>query len=101
MESREKVGWIRKRRRKSYYIYHFYFRLGPLCWWSLHFKIHGNKRVRPERLICREVKNDEVNYFPYELPDNLMDGWIEISKSEWNRIMTMLVAREELRRSRF
>ena len=93
-----RVGWTRKwKHKKGYYIYHFYFCLGPFKWWSIHYKIHGNKRVKPEKLILREPKKEEINYYPYNLSNDLMYGWIELEEGMYNKIMNELKRRDDVR----
>ena len=95
-----KVGWKKKKskRKKGYCIYHFYFYLSPFDWWSVHYKIRGNKRVRPEKLILRDPKKEEVNYYPYNLSEDLMDGWVEVEEKRFEVIMEELKRRDGLRR---
>ena len=94
-----KVGWKRKwRSKKGYWIYHFYFYLSPFNWWSVHYKVKGHKRVKPEKLILRDPKKEEVNYYPYNLSEDLMDGWVEIEEDRYNEIMEELKRRDKLRR---
>ena len=85
------VGWTKKRKhKKGYHIYHFYFCLGPACWWSLHYKVRGNKRVRPSKLILKDPKKEEINYYPYNLNEDLMNGWVEVNDERVKIIMEEL-----------
>ena len=94
-----KVGWKKKwKHRKGYWIYHFYFYLSPFDWWSVHYKVRSNKRVRPEKLILRNPKKEEVNYYPYNLSEDLMDGWVEVEEKRFEVIMEELKRRDGLRR---
>ena len=96
-----KVGWTRKKKhKKGYYIFHFYFHLGFADWWSVHYKVRGNKRVRPEKLIQRQAKKEEINYYPYNLSDDLMNGWIELGEDKANEIMNELKRRDKERLGR-
>ena len=94
-----KVGWKKRwKHKKGYWIYHFYFYLSPFNWWSVHYKVRGNKRVRPEKLILRDPKKEEVNYYPYNLSEDLMDGWVEVEEKRFEVIMEELKRRDGLRR---
>lgn len=94
-----KVGWTRKRKhRKGYWIYHFYFCLGSFNWWSVHYKVRGNKKVRPEKLICKDPKKEEFNYYPYNPKEELMNGWVEVGEKRFEVIMEELKRRDKLRR---
>ena len=96
-----KVGWSRKRKhKKGYYIFHFYFRLGFADWWSIHYKVRGNKRVRPEKLILRDPRKEEINYYPYNLEEDLMNGWIELGEKKATEIMDELKRRDNERKER-
>ena len=96
-----KVGWTRKKKhKKGYHIFHFYFCLGFADWWSIHYKVRGNKRVRPEKLIQRQAKKEEINYYPYNLSDDLMNGWIELGEDKTNEIMNELKRRDKERLGR-
>lgn len=96
-----RIGWTKKwKHKKKYHIIHFYFCLGTFNWWSLHYKIKGNKRVRPEKLIHRKVRKEEVNFYPYNLSEDLMDGWIELGDNRAKEIMDELWAREVERQAR-
>ena len=96
-----RVGWTKKwKHKKGYHIYHFYFHLGPFCWWSLHYKVRGNKRVKPEKLILKEPKKEEVNYYPYNLSEDLMCGWIELEEKRSEEIMRELKRRNLERENR-
>ena len=96
-----KVGWTKKwKHKKGYYIYHFYFCLGFADWWSIHYKVRGNKRVRPEKLILRDPRKEEINYYPYNLSEDLMFGWIELGEKKSREIMTELQRRDSERKER-
>ena len=96
-----RVGWTKKWKHKiGYYIFHFYFCLGFADWWSIHYKIRGNKRVRPEKLIYRDPRKEEINYYPYNLSDDLMFGWIEVEKERAMGIMAELRRRDSERKER-
>ena len=96
-----KVGWSKKwKHKKGYYIFHFYFCLGFADWWSIHYKIKGNKRVRPEKLILRDPRKEEINYYPYNLNEDLMNGWIELEEKKANEIMDELKRRDSERKER-
>ena len=96
-----KVGWSRKRKhKKGYHIFHFYFCLGFADWWSIHYKVRGNKRVRPEKLILRDPRKEEINYYPYNLDENLMNGWIELGEKKATEIMDELKRRDSERKER-
>lgn len=96
-----RVGWTRKKKhKKGYHIFHFYFCLGPFDWWSLHYKIKGNKKVKPEKLIQRQAKKEEINYYPYNLSDDLMNGWIEVEENRAAIIMEELKRRDYERKER-
>jgi hypothetical protein len=92
-----RVGWKRKH-KKGYWIYHFYFYLSTFDWWSVHYKVRGNKRVRPEKLILRDHKKEDANYYPYNLSEDLMDGWVEVGEKRFEVIMKELEKRDKLRR---
>ena len=96
-----KVGWSKKRRhKKGYNIFHFYFCLGFADWWSIHYKVRGNKRVRPEKLILRRDPIKEViNYYPYDLEENL-NGWIELGEKKATEIMTEMTKKKNERKER-
>ena len=96
-----KVGWSKKwKHKKSYHIFHFYFCLGFADWWSIHYKVKGNKRVRPEKLILRDPRKEEINYYPYNLDEDLMNGWIELGEKKTAEIMTELKRRDSERKER-
>lgn len=96
-----KVGWSRKRKhKKGYYIFHFYFCLGFADWWSIHYKVRGNKRVRPEKLILRDPRKEEINYYPYNLNEDLMNGWIELKEERATVLMAELRRRDNERKER-
>lgn len=96
-----RVGWTRKKKhKKGYHIIHFYFCLGFADWWSIYYKVRGNKRVRPEKLIQRQAKKEEINYYPYNLCEDLMNGWIELGEDKANEIMTELRRRDSKRKER-
>ena len=96
-----KVGWTKKwKHKKKYHIIHFYFCLGFANWWSLHYKIKGNKRVRPEKLILRDPRKEEINFYPYNLDEDLMNGWIELGEKKATEIMTELRRRDSERKER-
>ena len=96
-----RVGWTKKwKHKKGYCIFHFYFCLGFADWWSIHYKVRGNKRVRPEKLILRQAKKEEINYYPYNLSDDLMNGWIELGEDKATEIMTELRRRDSERKER-
>ena len=96
-----RVGWSKKwKHKKGYYIFHFYFCLGFADWWSIHYKVRGNKRVRPEKLILRDPRKEEINYYPYNLDENLMNGWIELGEKKTAEIMTELKRRDSERKER-
>ena len=93
-----KVGWSKKwKHKKGYYIFHFYFCLGFADWWSIHYKVRGNKRVRPEKLILRDPRKEEINYYPYNLSEDLMNGWIELEEKKATEIMDELRRRDSER----
>lgn len=95
------VGWTRKKKhKKGYHIFHFYFCLGFADWWSIHYKVRGNKRVRLEKLIQRQAKKEEINYYPYNLSEDLMNGWIELGEKNANKIMDELKRRDSERKER-
>ena len=96
-----KVGWSKKwKHKKGYHIFHFYFCLGFADWWSIHYKVRGNKRVRPEKLILRDPRKEEINYYPYNLDEDLMNGWIELGEKKTTEIMTELKRRDNERKER-
>ena len=96
-----RVGWTRKKKhKKGYHIFHFCFCLGFADWWSVHYKVRGHKRIRPEKLIQRQAKKEEINYFPYNLSDDLMNGWIELGEDKANEIMNELKRRDKERLGR-
>ena len=96
-----KVGWSKKwKHKKGYYIFHFYFCLGFADWWSIHYKVRGNKRVRPEKLILRDPRKEEINYYPYNLNEDLMNGWIELGEKKTAEIMDELKRRDSERKER-
>jgi hypothetical protein len=93
-----RVGWTHKKKhKKGYHIIHFYFCLGFADWWSIHYKIKGNKKVRPEKLIQRQAKKEEINHYPYNLSDDMMNGWIELGEKKSEEIMTELKRRDKER----
>ena len=95
------VGCTRKRKhKKGYHIFHFYFCLGFADWWSIHYKVRGNKRVRPEKLILQDPRKEEINYYPYNLDEDLMNGWIELKEERATEIMTELRRRDSERKER-
>ena len=96
-----KVGWTKKwKHKKGYHIFHFYFCLGFADWWSVHYKVRGNKRVRPEKLIQRQAKKEEINYYPYNLDEDLMNGWVELGEKKATEIMDELRRRDSERKER-
>lgn len=96
-----RVGWTKKwKHKKGYHIYHFYFCLGFADWWSIHYKVKGNKRVRPEKLILRDPRKEEINCYPYNLEEDLMNGWIELGEKKSREIMTELQWRDSERKER-
>ena len=96
-----KVGWSKKwKHKKGYHIFHFYFCLGFADWWSIHYKVRGNKRVRPEKLILRDPRKEEINYYPYNLDKDLMNGWIELGEKKATEIMDELKRRDGERKER-
>jgi hypothetical protein len=96
-----RVGWTKKwKHKKGYHIYNFYFCLGFADWWSIHYKVRGNKRVRPEKLILRDPRKEEINYYPYNLSEDLMNGWIELGEKKSREIMTELQRRDSERKER-
>ena len=96
-----KVGWSKKwKHKKGYYIFHFYFCLGLADWWSIHYKVRGNKRVRPEKLILRDPRKEEINFYPYNLDEDLMNGWIELEEKKATEIMAELKRRDNERKER-
>ena len=96
-----KVGWSKKwKHKKGYHIFHFYFCLGFADWWSIHYKVRGNKRVRPEKLILRDPRKEEINYYPYNLNEDLMNGWIELEEKKATEIMDELKRRDNERKER-
>jgi hypothetical protein len=56
--------------------------------------------VRPEKLILRDPKKEEINYYPYNLDEDLMIGWIELEEKKANEIMTELRRRDSERKER-
>jgi hypothetical protein len=62
--------------------------------------VRGNKRVRPEKLILRDPRKEEINYYPYNLDEDLMDGWIELGEKKTAEIMTELKRRDSERKER-
>jgi hypothetical protein len=62
--------------------------------------VRGNKRVRPEKLILRDPRKEEINYYPYNLDENLMNGWIELGEKKTAEIMTELKRRDSERKER-
>lgn len=93
-----RVGYRKRvKPKKGYKIYHFYFKLSHACWWSYHYKVRGNKRINPKKLIYREVEKEDICYYPYELSEDKMLGWVNISSERWNDIMETLKAREKER----
>ena len=96
-----KVGWSRKRKhKKGYYIFHFYFCLAPLDWWSIHYKVRGNTKVRPDKIILRDPRKEEINYYPYNLNEDLMNGWIELKEERATVLMAELRRRDNERKER-
>jgi hypothetical protein len=62
--------------------------------------VRGNKRVRPEKLILRDPRKEEINYYPYNLDEDLMNGWIELGEKKTTEIMTELKRRDGERKER-
>jgi hypothetical protein len=62
--------------------------------------VRGNKRVRPEKLILRDPRKEEINYYPYNLDEDLMNGWIELGEKKTAEIMTELKRRDSERKER-
>lgn len=56
--------------------------------------------MRPEKLILRDPRKEEINYYPYNLDEDLMNGWIELGEKKATEIMTELRRRDGERKER-
>lgn len=63
-------------------------------WWEICYVVKGNKRVKLEKLITREVRKSAINYCAYE-PVNC--EYITIGEERWNTLMEILKEREKRR----
>ena len=89
--------YTRRNRKKGYWIYHFYFQGSSLFYWSVAYKVKGNKRRRPKRLIMCRPKEDAYNYFPYILDPSKFSGYIKIGEERWKELNEEIEKRERRR----